>query len=165
MMRCRVQLQTNEAFRGKGMFSVLSSIVAKDGPLGLYKGVQSPLIGMFAMNSVLFSAYGFSRRLIGESPTRELNPWELFQAGVIAGTAVAAVEGGRRSSNRCVVFCCSLILSRQGPVDFFKCQLQMRSQEYKSFFHCATSIIKQRGILGAYQGIGPTLIRNSIGET
>jgi solute carrier family 25 carnitine/acylcarnitine transporter 20/29 len=88
-----VQLQTNDAFRGKGMGSVFTSIVAKDGLLGLYKGVQSPLIGMFAMNSVLFSAYGASKRLFGETRTHELTAIQLFEAGLLAGTAVAFVEG------------------------------------------------------------------------
>jgi hypothetical protein len=39
----------------------------------------------------------------------------------------------------------------------------MRSSEYKGFFNCASTILRQRGIVGAYQGIVPTLIRNSVG--
>ncbi len=137
----KVQLQTNEAFRGKGMMQVASSIIKQDGVLGLYRGVSSPIVGIVALNAVLFSAYGSARRLLGESPTHALTVVELFNAGFIAGTAVAFVEG---------------------PVDFFKCQLQMRGGEYKNLAHCASSIVKQRGILGAYQGLAPTLIRNSV---
>lgn len=137
----KVQLQTNEAFRGKGMMSVFGTIVQKDGVFAVYRGVQSPLVGMFAMNAVLFSAYGASRRFLGESATRELTVSELFAAGFIAGTAVAVVEG---------------------PVDFFKCQLQMRPTEYKGLVDAGVSILKQRGPLGAYQGFGPTVVRNSV---
>lgn len=64
-----------------------------------------------------------------------------LNTGFLAGTAIAFVEG---------------------PVDFFKCQLQMRGGEYRGFFHCASSIVKERGIRGAYQGLGPTLARNGV---
>lgn len=56
-------------------------------------GVQSPLAGLFFMNAVLFSAYGASRRFIGESPTMPLSIPQFFGAGLLAGTVVAFVEG------------------------------------------------------------------------
>jgi len=92
------------------------------------------------MNAALFSAYGTSKRILGESPTNPLTIKQYWYAGFLAGLAVAFVEG---------------------PVDFFKCQLQMRPDQYKGFLHCSTSIIKERGPLGAYQGIIPTLWRNA----
>jgi len=36
----------------------------------------------------------------------------------------------------------------------------MRPLQYKGFFHCSSSIVKERGPIGAYQGIIPTIVRN-----
>jgi hypothetical protein len=40
----------------------------------------------------------------------------------------------------------------ESPVDFFKCQLQVRYKEYNGFFDCALKIAKNGGISGIYQG-------------
>jgi len=106
----KVNMQTSA--EKKPMGEVIKTIIQRDGPLGLYKGVQSPLAGLFFMNAALFTAYGASKRLIGETPTNQLTIPEYFKAGLLAGIAVAFVEG---------------------PVDFFKCQLQMRPEAYKGF--------------------------------
>eukprot|EP01127_Copromyxa_protea_P006822 TRINITY_DN16793_c0_g1_i1.p1 TRINITY_DN16793_c0_g1~~TRINITY_DN16793_c0_g1_i1.p1 ORF type:complete len:288 (-),score=72.56 TRINITY_DN16793_c0_g1_i1:25-798(-) len=134
----KVKLQTSTHYTG--LNHVFSDILKKEGLTGFYRGVQSPLTGLFAMNAALFSAYGWAKRLIGETPATPLDNAGYWKAGFIAGFCVAFVEG---------------------PVDLFKCQLQTRPAEYKGFVNCATSILSQRGIAGAYQGIIPTLWRNA----
>lgn len=125
------------------MGDAFGTIIRTEGLTGVYKGVQSPLAGLFAMNATLFAAYDSSKRLLGDSPQTPLTNGQIWVAGGIAGTAVAFVEG---------------------PVDFFKCQLQVRGDQYKGFVNCVSTIVRERGVLAAYQGIGPTLIRNCIGN-
>lgn len=95
------------------------------------------------MNASLFAAYSAAKRLVGETPQTPLSNGQVWMAGFIAGNAIAFIEG---------------------PVDFFKCQLQVRGDQYSGFLNCTSSIIRERGVLAAYQGIGPTLIRNGIGN-
>ena len=135
----KVQLQTNTKYTGMG--HAFRSIAKEEGVAGLYKGVQSPLAGLFFMNAVIFSAYGGSRRLLGETPETPLSTRQLWAAGFMAGTSR---------------WLCG------GASDFFKCQLQVRGDQYKGFFNCASTIVKERGLKGAYQGIVPTLMRNGV---
>lgn len=79
--------------RYTGFRHAATSIVKEEGFKGLYKGVQSPLAGLFAMNAVVFSAYGTARRALGERPGQDLTALQYFQAGFVAGVALTAVEG------------------------------------------------------------------------
>jgi solute carrier family 25 carnitine/acylcarnitine transporter 20/29 len=79
----KVQLQTNTKYTG--MVDAFTSIAKKEGVWGLYKGVQSPLAGLFFMNAVIFSAYGAARRALGETPTNPITTERLWAAGFIAG--------------------------------------------------------------------------------
>lgn len=94
------------------MGEVVRHIVKHDGLFGMYKGFQSPLVGMIGMNAVLFTSYGTAKKMLGETMAAPLIGWQFFQAGFMAGIAMSFVEG---------------------PVDFLKCQLQMRGQFFFSF--------------------------------
>jgi solute carrier family 25 carnitine/acylcarnitine transporter 20/29 len=51
----------------------------------------------------------------------------------------------------------------EGPVDFFKSQLQVQygsGPKYTGFLDCAKKIISNHGIRGMYQGLSATLIRD-----
>lgn len=62
---------------------ILLSTIRREGPFALYKGMLSPLLGIAAVNSLLFAAYGQSKRLV--SPYPELGLGEIALAGGIAG--------------------------------------------------------------------------------
>jgi len=117
--------------------------VAEEGALGLYKGVQSPLVGMALMNSVLFLSYGQSKAFLQKDKDDILTIPQLFLAGGMVGFTVSFVES---------------------PVDFFKSQLQVQygtgTPKYNGFLDCASKIIKNHGIRGMYQGLGATFIRD-----
>ncbi|KAF8319853.1 mitochondrial carrier domain-containing protein [Cantharellus anzutake] len=80
---------------------ILIQTVRKEGFFALYKGTLSPLIGISGVNSLLFGAYGVSRKMI--SPFPDLS---------IAQTAVAGGMAGAVNS----------ILA--GPVELFKIRMQ-----------------------------------------
>lgn len=59
----------------------------KEGFTGLYKGMASPLLGIAGVNSLLFAAYGASKRII--SPFPQLSLKETAAAGAMAGAVNA----------------------------------------------------------------------------
>lgn len=66
---------------------ILRQTVKKEGVLALYKGMASPLMGVAAVNSLLFTAYGVSRRIV--SPYPDLSVPQVALAGSMAGAANA----------------------------------------------------------------------------
>ncbi|CAG8737483.1 15096_t:CDS:2, partial [Acaulospora colombiana] len=70
-----------------GPMDVLIQTVRKEGFLGLYKGMASPLMGIAAVNSLLFTAYNVSKRVI--SPFPDLSLKQIALAGSMAGAANA----------------------------------------------------------------------------
>ncbi|EPS93893.1 hypothetical protein FOMPIDRAFT_1026390 [Fomitopsis schrenkii] len=85
-IKTRAQIAPNGMF--KGPMDILMQTVRKEGFFALYKGMASPLVGIAGVNSLLFAAYGVSKRLI--SPFPQLSLKEIAAAGALAG-AVNAV--------------------------------------------------------------------------
>lgn len=121
------------------MIDCFSSIIKEEGPLAIYKGVQSPLVGLAAINAIAFFSFGQAKELVRSKDEKieELSISKIAVAGAIAGAVLALIEG---------------------PVDFFKCQLQMRS--YNGLGDCVKKITSTYGFKGAFQGIVPTFGRN-----
>jgi len=129
----------------------LKTIIKEEGVIGVYKGFQSPLFGCAALNGALFWGYGLGKQFgsslsIGERPQVYDSKGE--QRMSLSQYIVAAGIGG------------SIVSWVEGPVDFVKCQLQMRHHEYRGFFDCLRKIVRERGITGLYQGQVATQIRN-----
>jgi solute carrier family 25 carnitine/acylcarnitine transporter 20/29 len=60
--------------------------------MGLYKGVQSPLVGVSALNAVVFFAYGQAKRILGGGVSDDkLTLSQITAAGAFAGFAVSFV--------------------------------------------------------------------------
>ncbi|KAF9022943.1 mitochondrial carrier [Hymenopellis radicata] len=71
----------------KGPMDILTQTLKKEGFFALYKGMASPLIGIAGVNSLLFSSYVFSKRVV--SPFGQLTLPETALAGSMAGAANA----------------------------------------------------------------------------
>ncbi|KAI0372290.1 mitochondrial carrier [Pilatotrama ljubarskyi] len=84
----KTRAQTAPSGMFKGPMDILTQTLRKEGFFALYKGMASPLVGIAGVNSLLFAAYGVSKRLI--SPFPQLSLKEIAAAGAIAG-AVNAV--------------------------------------------------------------------------
>ncbi|KAI0772779.1 mitochondrial carrier [Trametes elegans] len=84
----KTRAQTAPAGMFKGPMDILTQTLRKEGFFALYKGMASPLVGIAGVNSLLFAAYGVSKRII--SPFPQLSLKEIAGAGAIAG-AVNAV--------------------------------------------------------------------------
>ncbi|PFH47373.1 hypothetical protein AMATHDRAFT_198155 [Amanita thiersii Skay4041] len=85
-VKTRAQIAPKGMF--KGPMDILLQTIRKEGFFALYKGMASPLIGIAGVNSLLFAAYGTSKRLI--SPFPDLSLQQIALAGAMAG-AVNAV--------------------------------------------------------------------------
>ncbi|KAH9834225.1 mitochondrial carrier [Rhodofomes roseus] len=68
---------------------ILTQTMRKEGFFALYKGMASPLVGIAGVNSLLFAAYGVSKRII--SPYPQLSLKEIAAAGALAGAANAVL--------------------------------------------------------------------------
>uniref|UniRef100_A0A6B2LC54 Mitochondrial carrier protein n=1 Tax=Arcella intermedia TaxID=1963864 RepID=A0A6B2LC54_9EUKA len=135
-------MQTTNLYENsfRGMIKCFKDGYRESGIRGLYRGAQSPLFGMAGLNATLYLGYGQGRDVILKSTgQKELFLHQQVFAGWFAG------------------FWCTLV---EGPVDFFKCQLQMRPKEYRGYWHCLFSITRAYGLKGFFQGFGPSLTRN-----
>ncbi|KAI0263828.1 mitochondrial carrier [Gloeopeniophorella convolvens] len=84
-VKTRAQIAPKGMF--KGPMDILAQTMRNEGVLALYKGMASPLVGIAGVNSLLFAAYGASKRLI--SPFGQLSLRETAAAGALAGAANA----------------------------------------------------------------------------
>jgi len=80
-IKTRAQIAPKGMF--KGPMDILVQTVRNEGVLALYKGMASPLIGIAAVNSLLFTAYNVSKRII--SPFPDLSIGQIALAGSMAG--------------------------------------------------------------------------------
>ncbi|KIP11249.1 hypothetical protein PHLGIDRAFT_27978 [Phlebiopsis gigantea 11061_1 CR5-6] len=84
-------IKTRAQIAPKGMFTgpmdILKQTLRNEGFFALYKGMASPLIGIAGVNSLLFAAYGVSKRII--SPFPDLSLQQIAVAGAMAGAANA----------------------------------------------------------------------------
>ncbi|WVR09243.1 hypothetical protein IAU60_006307 [Kwoniella sp. DSM 27419] len=84
----KTRAQTAPKGQFKNTLDILTTTIKNEGFFALYKGMLSPLLGIAAVNSLLFTAYGVSRRIV--SPYPELSIPQVATAGAMAG-AVNAV--------------------------------------------------------------------------
>jgi len=138
----KVRLQTAPPGHFSSFTDCVKQTFAKEGAKGFYKGVGSPLVGVSAINSVLFFTWGRAQRLLQPDKNVPLTTYELICAGALTGLAVAFAEG---------------------PVDLVKSKMQVQygtGGQYKNSFDCARQLVINYGIRGLYQGILPTILRN-----
>ncbi|KAI9609335.1 hypothetical protein H4Q26_007285 [Puccinia striiformis f. sp. tritici PST-130] len=80
-IKTRAQIAPPGTFTGP--MDVARRTLAKEGFLGFYKGMLSPLFGVAGVNSLLFGAYTVSKRLV--SPYPDLTVVQTALAGSMAG--------------------------------------------------------------------------------
>jgi len=88
-IKTRAQIAPRGMF--KGPMDILVKTVKKEGVLALYKGMLSPLLGIAGVNSLLFTAYATSKRII--SPFPDLSLGQIAGAGAMAGGVNSVLAG------------------------------------------------------------------------
>jgi solute carrier family 25 carnitine/acylcarnitine transporter 20/29 len=148
-LKVRLQTQPTDKPIYNGLVDCFKKTIKWEGVQGLYKGVQSPIVGAMLFRANMFFAYGESKRFFSGNGKKKIKTHEYYMAGSIAWGWGAIVE-------------C--------PIDFFKTQMQIQiikaksnpnlKPEYDGIIDCFKKIINKNGFFGAYQGFFAQLCRN-----
>lgn len=145
-IKVRMQIEGSGTF--KGPMDCLVKTVKNEGILGLYKGMASPLVGIAAVNSLLFWAYSLGKTL--QQTTLPHNTHTLGQIA-LAGAGAGAVN--------------SILAS---PVELLKIRLQVQynsassgpaTTTFRGPVHLGRHLIQQFGIRGITWGFWSTVAR------
>ncbi|CAG8467420.1 9627_t:CDS:2 [Cetraspora pellucida] len=140
-IKTRLQI---EATRFKGPMDCFLQTVKKEGPFALYKGMASPLIGIGAVNALLFAAYSRLKAIQAVSPDEQLALHKIAIAGAGAGVFNSVLSS---------------------PVELLKVKMQAQYgstevSRYKGPIDCAQQLIKEFGIRnGLFRGFWATVAR------
>lgn len=126
----------------KGTLDCAKKTIAKEGVIGLYKGMAAPLTGVAPIFAMSFFGFGLGKKLIQGNSTVPLSNYEIFAAGAFSG-----------------VFTTSIM----APGERIKCLLQIQAdskdKKYNGMVDCAKKIYKEAGMRGIYKGTCATLLR------
>ncbi|KAF7727807.1 hypothetical protein EC973_007038 [Apophysomyces ossiformis] len=142
-IKVRLQLDTG---RFKGAWDCARQTVQNEGFLALYKGMASPLVGIGAVNALLFAANSRFKKAMQDHPDQVLPIGQIAAAGAGAG----AVN--------------SILAS---PVELLKIKMQAQfgkpggqSRYFTGPVDCAKYLIQQHGIgHGLLRGMWATVVR------
>ncbi|KAF5306134.1 hypothetical protein FQR65_LT07410 [Abscondita terminalis] len=124
-----------DAFRPKykGTWHCFHTLLVKDGLRGVYRGISSPLVGVAAINALVFGIYGNAQRCSSD-PTSLMSH---FVAGSIAGLGQTVI--------------CS-------PMELVKTRSQLSSTGMGPL-ECFKKIYKSEGVKGLFRGVTITATR------
>ncbi|XP_067621574.1 mitochondrial basic amino acids transporter isoform X2 [Eurosta solidaginis] len=124
----------------RGTFHCMSSLIRTDGITSLYRGMSSPLMGISAVNAIVFGVYGNIQRGMTDSNS--------LYSHFVAGCASGFVQ--------------SIVCS---PMELAKTRMQVqhldpKAPQFKSPFKSIRHVIKNEGYKGAFRGLGMTAMRD-----
>ncbi|KAF2073951.1 hypothetical protein CYY_004738 [Polysphondylium violaceum] len=125
-------------------FYSLYHLVQRDGTRGLWKGLGPHLLGVAPARAIHFSTYNLTKSILNKFGFKD-GPILYLTSAISAGSAVAITTG---------------------PIWLIKTRMQLQTSlknfnegtQYRSFYHCCLSIIREEGPLGFYKGLGASLI-------
>lgn len=161
-VKVRIQSQNLSNPLYKNALDCFVKTVRHEGPLALYKGMATPLLGNAPMQAVVFGAYGNMTRILDDyyppapkvtGVTTRPEYGKLYAAGSWAGVI------------QCVI---------ATPAELIKCKLQVQVGDgtgeankgsgrvaYKGPWDCAKQSIKKNGVMaGLFRGWWPTIWRD-----
>ncbi|XP_016113388.1 mitochondrial carnitine/acylcarnitine carrier protein isoform X2 [Sinocyclocheilus grahami] len=145
----KVRLQTQpkpgpgESALYRGTLDCFKKTLAKEGLLGLYKGMAAPIIGVTPMFAICFFGFGLGKKLQQKTPNDVLTYPQLFAAGMLSGVFTTAI---------------------MAPGERIKCLLQIQAAsgqvKYAGPMDCAKQLYRENGIRSIYKGTALTLMRD-----
>lgn len=143
-VKVRLQLAPDGTYSGAG--DVVKKLLANEGVGGFYKGTLTPLIGVGACVSVQFSVNEYMKRYYDRTTGgKPLTLLQFFNCGAVAGFANGFLAS---------------------PIELIRIKLQTQTGSTKEFagpIDCFKKIYNATGVRGIYRGLGPTLVRESVG--
>ncbi|XP_062891395.1 mitochondrial carnitine/acylcarnitine carrier protein-like isoform X2 [Mobula hypostoma] len=125
-----------------GAIDCLRKTIAKEGVLGLYRGMGAPILAITPVMAVGFFGFGVGKKLQQAHPEEPLTYSQLFRAGVLSGVFSSAILT---------------------PVERIKCLLQVQSGSQRMYTgpgDCVRKLYRHSGIPGIYKGMFLTLLRD-----
>jgi solute carrier family 25 carnitine/acylcarnitine transporter 20/29 len=141
-VKTRLQSRAVSGATYTGGWDCFVKTIRNEGPLALYKGMMSPLLGIAFVNAVAFAAFGAAKRWIVGNENRPLTLAEIAMSGSAAGLAQAFVAS---------------------PIEMIKVRLQIQNSGAKLYsgpFDCARKIVRESGVRGLFRGLGATMLRD-----
>jgi solute carrier family 25 (mitochondrial carnitine/acylcarnitine transporter), member 20/29 len=152
-VKVRMQAQQQQLARGEitaaqqlKPLAMARIVVEQSGPRGLFAGMATPLAGIAAVNMVLFSVNNFCLNVMGFPAEHAANATlpALIAAGAISGGTSAGI---------------------MGPTELIKTRLQVPgTSKTTSPIAVIKDILAQRGVRGLTRGVGPTVLREGVGN-
>ncbi|KAF8970736.1 hypothetical protein BGZ46_010411, partial [Entomortierella lignicola] len=142
-IKTRLQIEGHSG-RFSGPMDCLRKTIHNEGFLGLYKGMASPLVGIAAVNALLFAAYSNFKKLQEPYPGGPLTLTQIGIAGAGAGIVNAVLAS---------------------PVELLKIKMQAQygagsTVHYTGPVDCARQLIKEHGFRnGLMRGYWVTVVR------
>ncbi|KXJ19828.1 mitochondrial basic amino acids transporter [Exaiptasia diaphana] len=148
----KVRLQT-QSHHYRGVANCFITIVHKEGFLGLFRGMASPMAGLGFINAIIFGVQGETVRR--------------FKLTGLKGECIAGALSGAVQSIIC------------GPMELAKTRVQVQgidkaykhiffhtigegsSSNYYGSFDCMAKIYKTNGLKGCFRGLGITFLRDT----
>lgn len=132
----------------RGFLQTGASIIKKETPLGLYKGLGAVLTGITPKMAIRFTSFEWYKTLLADKTTGAVSGRATFVAGLAAGVteAVAVVT----------------------PMEVIKIRLQAQHHsmadpldipKYRNAAHALYTVVKEEGVGALYRGVSLTALR------
>jgi solute carrier family 25 (mitochondrial citrate transporter), member 1 len=137
-----LQLQTNhKTQKYKGMIDCATQQVNKHGPIGLYRGLVPALGFAIPKAGIKFGSFSFFHNLIIQNTNDSNSTIQNLTAGMMAGITEAI-----------------LVVT---PQETIKTKL---IEMNNGFYNGIKTIVKKEGLLGMYNGLIPTILKQSTNQ-
>merc|ERR1719502_540324 len=123
-----------------GAMDVVKDTLKKSGPLGMYRGLESMVYFATPKAAIRFS----SKEAFSNMLPKELGKLKGFIAGLGSGACEAVFVTTPQETIKIKLI-----------DDMFKSE----TPRFKGFFHGVSTIIKEEGFVGVYQGVAPTVLK------
>lgn len=155
-IKVRMQLSRRARQPGapkRGFIKTGVEIVAKETPLGLYKGLGAVMTGIIPKMAIRFTSFEWYKQLLANSQTGVVSGQGTFLAGLAAGVteAVAVVT----------------------PMEVIKIRLQAQYHsmadpldvpKYRNAAHALYTVVKEEGFGALYRGVSLTALRQGTNQ-
>jgi len=149
---CKVRLQIQASLpkgdvpKYKGMFHTFTTVMAEEGPQGLWKGLVPGLLRQCVFGTLRIGLYDHVKNFYHSEKT-EIPLYKKILAGLTTGT---------------------IGISIASPTDLLKVRLQAEGRlppnvprRYKGTLDAFGKIYREEGITGFWKGVGPNIVRNA----
>lgn len=130
----------------KGTYDCAKKIITKEGFLGLYKGMATPIVGVAPMYAICFFSFTMGKKLQQSEEGQDFTSKQLFFAGALAGLSTTVILA---------------------PGERVKCLLQVQNAnptssgpKYAGPADCFKQLYRQGGIRNVYVGTVATACRD-----